>query len=128
MKAARILAVGTFFLAASFAGAEIKPGDSLVKVVNELGRPRGYIHAGSYLLLDYELGKVELHDKVVKKADLMTEEELAAYKVRRAEQQEQDRILSDLRRAQRIEEGTRVLSAKLNDPFFAVQSGAARLA
>ena len=105
-------------MAAMARGGEIAPGATLRDVLAELGQPRGYIRSEGYLFLDYERGKIELQSNVVVKATLMSEQELADYKVLAAKQAEQDRLLAEARRVQRISEGTRVRSLKLADPYF----------
>ena len=74
-----------FLLAGSQSmAAEVVVGDSLKDVLVDMGQPRGLIRSGSYLLLDYEHGKVELQDNTVVRTELMTDEELAAYRERTA--------------------------------------------
>jgi hypothetical protein len=98
--------------------ADIGPGSTLSNVVAGLGQPRGYIRAGTYLLLDYERGKVELESNVVVRCSIMTESELADRKAREARQAELNRAWAEAQRSHRIAEGTRLRDHKLADPYF----------
>ena len=108
-----------FLLAGSVSmAAEVVVGDSLKDVLEDMGQPRGLIRSGSYLLLDYEHGKVELQDNTVVRAELMTDEELVAYRERTAKRHVAAAKAAAVRRAALIAEGTRVRNAQLADPAF----------
>ena len=120
MKPLRSALVLALILAASgtLRASEVVVGEPLADVLLDLGKPRGFIRAGSYLLLDYERGKVELRDEKVVQADLMTDEELAAYKELTARRTAMASKAAMERRIALFAEGTKVRDAKLTDPVF----------
>lgn len=118
MRHGFLLAVGLLVTQASFASSEVIVGESLGDVLVEMGQPRGFIRSGSYLLLDYANGKVELRDEKVVRVELMTDEELAAYRERMAKRNAAAAKAASARRAALLAEGTQVRDNKLADPAF----------
>jgi hypothetical protein len=98
--------------------SEVIVGESLEDVIADRGQPRGFIRSGGYLLLDYEHGKVELRDDKVVRAELLTDEELAAYREHMAKRNLAAARAAAARRAALIAEGTKVRNDKLADPGF----------
>ena len=86
-------------------GAELAIGDSLEAVQAILGNPRGSITSGTYQLLQFERGRVELRDGVVAKRDIVSVQEARARQIRRKQLAEARRIADAERRAQRYAEG-----------------------
>ena len=105
-------------LAQTSRASEVIVGESLGDVLVDMGQPRGFIRSGSYLLLDYEHGKVELRDDKVVRVDLMTDEQLAAYRERMAKRNAAAARAAAARRAALFAEGTQIRNDKLADPAF----------
>jgi len=108
--------------------SEVIVGESLGDVLVDMGQPRGFIRSGSYLLLDYEHGKVELRDDKVVRVDLMTDEQLVAYRDRMAKRNAAAARAATARRAALFAEGTRVRDDKLADPAFVALPAAEQVA
>ena len=100
------------------AGAEVKPGDSIQTVYDELGAPRMYIRYDSREILSFDRGQVELKDGVVVLSQLISPEAAEAQRVQRQAEEAQQRLAEQTRRAQRITEGQVVREQKLADADF----------
>lgn len=90
---------------------EIELGDHVDEVYSILGRPSGYIHSGSFSLLYYDRGKVEVHDDIVTGIYLVSSEkarELKAARERRARERYEELLV----------EGLALQREKLEDPNF----------
>lgn len=113
------LVLAIFFVTSgSLRASEVLVGESLDEVMAEMGQPRGFIRSGTYLLLDYEHGKVELKEGKVVRAELMTDEQLAAHRDLMAKRNIAAAKAAASRRAALIIEGTRIRNEKLADPAF----------
>jgi hypothetical protein len=98
--------------------SDIAIGDSAEKVFVVLGRPEGQIKSGTFLMLSYPRGKVELRDKIVTKVDLISEDELNR---RIAKDQERKKMRAEAakrQKAQKHADGIRLRKEKLDDPDF----------
>ncbi|HKB89578.1 MAG TPA: hypothetical protein VKC60_03555 [Opitutaceae bacterium] len=104
--------------------AQIAMGDSYEKVVGALGRPQGEVHIGQDTILDYERGRVELHEGKVVSSDLLSEAEATKRDElqRAAAQKEQER------RASHLSEGKVLKAETSSDPDFAARPASQQLA
>lgn len=106
----------------------IKPGDSYEQVIAVLGQPKGEISSGTYRLLDYERGKVELRGGKVSKAEIISAEELAEKKLLRERKLAETQKANEEARAHRIVEGTAIRKSKLADTAFMNSTAGERVA
>lgn len=97
---------------------EIRPGDSREQVEAVLGAPSGWIQGGTYQLLLYDRGSVEIRDGAVSKVEIVSAEEherrLRERAIRAAERRETEEAL----RAQRIEKGNALKDRTVADADF----------
>lgn len=131
MKVSRImlaLAVATVLPPLCATAAEVNVGDTRAQVITALGAPKGGISSGSYELLTYERGKVELRDGKVVTTDLISAEQAEMNRQLRAEQQAAAERDAAAARAKRIAEGTEVRRTKLDDAAFTALPAAQRVA
>lgn len=109
-------------------GDEVAVGDSSERAREVLGPPEGYIKSGTYELLVYDRGRVEVRDGAVIKVSLVTKEEAAAAREEK-ERLRLARIEAEMRRREElIREGERVRDATLADPAFLARSAAEQIA
>jgi len=93
-------------------------GDSVEKVFVTLGRPEGQIKSGTFLMLSYPRGKIELRDKIVTKVDLISEAELNRKAAREQERKKRRAEAIKKQKVQKHAEGIRLRKEKLSDPAF----------
>ena len=117
MKAGLIITLALSMLGATRAWA-VRPGDTRVDVVTELGKPTGFIRIGNEETLYFERGSVQLRGGKVVTADLISAEEVRERRLaaERAEA-EQARVAAETRARLKVE-GEAVLKVMLADPEF----------
>jgi hypothetical protein len=116
MKVARLillLAVATMTVR-----ADVKVGDSLEQVLSAMGEPRGEIKAGTYQLLYFERGRVELRNGKVSKMDLVSEAQQEKIRLSREKQQAEAAQMAAEARTKRIVEGMALRKSKLAETAF----------
>jgi len=108
------------FLPVGFcAAAEVRVGNTIAEVRQNLGAPRGELHVGGRDLFYYDRGEVESRSGVVTRVSLRSIEDQAALEARRAADALRVRDEDDLRRARLTLEGNELKARKLTDPSFA---------
>lgn len=123
-----LLTLALLCLALSGRGGDVVIGSTRGEVLAALGEPNGSIDGGSYQLLYYERGKVELVSNVVVKIDLLSEDETVKRRLLREKQEAEARVAAEKARIQRIAEGTQVRQTKLADASFRAMAAPERLA
>jgi hypothetical protein len=98
---------------------DIVVGDTAEKVFIVLGRPEGQIKSGTFLMLSYPRGKIELHDKIVTKVDLISGDELNKKLIKEKEQKRRRAENIKRYKEQHYAKGIRLHKEKLSDPEFA---------
>jgi len=109
-------------------GADIEVGDTLQQVIAELGTPSGSMAVGSYKLLYYERGKVELSDGRVTGFDLVSAEVAEARRLERQLREEQERLDRERELARLFAEGSARRLEVLGNADFMASPAADRVA
>lgn len=117
------LAATMLGLAALARAGDIEIGDPAAKVRDLLGEPRGDIRSGSYELLQYNRGRVELRDGVVTSVDLVSEAEAVARAAQRDQDQEARRARQAAAREQRRLDGLTARDRAIGNAAFMTSSG-----
>jgi hypothetical protein len=114
-----IVAVTLLTAVASFAASQdVKLGDTFASVKAALGEPRGFIKDSTYQLLQYDRGRVELHDGLVSSVNIVSEEEAERMRIKRERFAEERRLAAALRREQLRIEGLQALEQVRSDPEY----------
>lgn len=103
-------------------GEVVSIGDSEQAVREALGDPGGYIRSGSYLLLIYDRGKVELEDGEVVDFSIVSEQEAEERKAQRERRREELAVRREVMRTERHAEGLALKEKTLSDPVFRASS------
>lgn len=109
------------------ARADVNVGDTYQQVIDELGEPQGEITSGTYQLLSFARGRVELRKGRVAKAELISAAQYEKKAQLRAQRQAEAEQLATEARAKRITEGSTIRKAKLDDEVFMKSSAADRV-
>ncbi|MCE9615713.1 MAG: hypothetical protein K8T26_15700 [Lentisphaerae bacterium] len=109
-------------VATALAG-DINVGDPAERVRTVLGEPRGHIRSGTYELLQYDRGRVEVRDGVVTQVTLVSAEEAATLKIEREQQYREAQARQAAKREQRRVEGLAARDRALANPDFLASSG-----
>jgi len=126
---ALIFAVALLTAIASPAESEdVKIGDTLESVRKALGEPRGLIMDETYQLLQYDRGRVELHDGFVSSVNIVSEEEAERMRIERERIAEERRLAEAARRERLRIEGLETLEQVLSDPEYAALSAGKQVA
>ena len=126
MKLSRIILL--LALATMAARADVKIGDTYQQVIDQLGDPQGEIKSGTYQLLSFDRGRVELRNGKVAKTEILSDEQVEKKRLLAEKKLAEAERKFAAEREQRIAEGTTVHAAKLADEEFMVSPAADRVA
>jgi hypothetical protein len=107
---------------------DIALGDPLDKVRATLGPPSGSMACGSYMLLCYERGRVELTGGKVSSFDLVSAEVAEARRRERLQREEEQRVALERERVRQLVEGSSLRLEKLADAAFMASPAEDRVA
>ncbi len=99
-------------------------GDPVEQITAVLGEPHGYMRIADIEVFLYERGRVEARAGVVTAVDLLSDAELAAYRI----EQQRLQALREQERRERIREGQALKAQVLANPGFTTTPLADRLA
>ena len=106
----------------------VKPGDSRMDVVNELGAPAGFIRFGNEETLYFDRGQVQMQNGKVVDFELISVAQLQERREAVARARAAQAALTAEQRAQLKTEGEAALQTLLADHDFAVASAAVQVA
>lgn len=128
MKATSIVLLTSLLMLSAMPVRAVMLGDSRELVLAELGSPGGYVGMQGREVLMYERGEVILEEGVVTSAELISEEEAVARRLRR-EAEEAERLERERVRRERLAlEGEGIRLRKMADADFMNGSAVKRLA
>ncbi len=111
----------------AIATTDLAIGDTREDVIRVLGEPRGSITSGPYQLLQFERGRVELHDGLVTQLGIVSEAVAQERRFERERAAEVRERLDAERRARRYAEGVDAREYARSDETFQLLSGREQL-